>query len=68
MEVFCSKTFFTKSLFFFALKKLRFIIILQSAHTILGCFSLDNRNIAQLAKVKVMKKSGKWENLEIPQR
>lgn len=26
-----------------------------------------SRNIAQLAKVKIMKKSGKWENLEIPQ-
>lgn len=26
-----------------------------------------SRNIAHLAKVKIMKKSGKWENLEIPQ-
>jgi hypothetical protein len=34
----------------------------------LRCLSLDNRNVAHLAKVKIMKKSGKWENLEIPQR
>uniref|UniRef100_A0ACD5W219 Uncharacterized protein n=1 Tax=Avena sativa TaxID=4498 RepID=A0ACD5W219_AVESA len=34
------------------------------------CASLSHpmsRNIAHLAKVKIMKKSGKWENLEIPQ-
>ncbi|RLN24278.1 uncharacterized protein C2845_PM07G25120 [Panicum miliaceum] len=30
-------------------------------------FSLGLRNIACLAKVKIMKKSGKWETLEIPQ-
>jgi hypothetical protein len=44
------------------------VITLHSAHVILECLSLNNRNIAQLAKVKIMKKSGKWENLEIPQR
>jgi hypothetical protein len=44
------------------------LITLQSAHTTFPIFSLGFRNIACLAKVKIMKKSGKWETLEIPQR
>jgi hypothetical protein len=39
-----------------------------SSHITLTCFLLGHRNIAQLTKVKIMKKCGKWENLEIPQR
>uniref|UniRef100_A0A0D9V6I5 Diacylglycerol kinase n=1 Tax=Leersia perrieri TaxID=77586 RepID=A0A0D9V6I5_9ORYZ len=45
-------------------KPITFIIF--SAENIFEA-GMHTRNIAQLAKVKIMKKSGKWETLEIPQ-
>lgn len=65
----CHKLQFRNLVFIlFILRKSSLVDNIVVADVTFGIFFTGTRNIACLAKVKIMKKSEKWETMEIPQR